>query len=168
MFKTIGFIVVLSTITACSSSDDSGAGAGSTTGFCEVVCVKNHDCNQTVDVQTCSNTCDADFASSDGKLRADFLSGVSSCYQSRDCATVLAGDALGGCGEETKASLAPSKQGTSFCEKYASTVKKCGGTFQMPVCLSAAKTASDPALQEAEACLGKVCADVVACVNATL
>ncbi|RYZ04125.1 MAG: hypothetical protein EOO73_24890 [Myxococcales bacterium] len=168
MTKIIGIIVAVLATFACSSSDDSGSGAGSTGDFCADLCRKDHACDQSVDLQTCRKSCETSFASAEGKLRADFLTGVSSCYASSDCATILEEGALGSCASETEASLAPSMQGTSFCKKYSAAVDKCGGTFNKTSCLSFAKTTSDPALLDAEACLGKACTSVDACVDATL
>lgn len=182
---TLGFAFLAAA--ACSSSSNNGGagGGGEATGaggessannatgsvkdYCADSCTKNHGCDKTVDVQTCSNTCKNDFAAVGPKLRDDFLASITACYGDQDCVAVLDEEALGKCTDEAVAELAPSKEGTSFCTDYEDAAAKCDNSdFDKAECYDKAKTFNDDALVEAEDCLTKACSAIDDCVTATL
>src|SRR5882724_3079892 len=172
IWLTFGFAFVAAV--ACSSSSsggatgaagagteaagaESGTASGSVSDYCSQSCDKSHGCDKTIDVQTCTNDCENDFAATGPKLRDDFLGNITDCFTKEDCVNVLGGKALDTCTDEAVAVLAPSKEGTGFCTDYEDAVTKCDGNFDKAECYNKAKTFNDASLKKAEACLTKTC-----------
>ncbi len=162
---------------ACSSGTSGGGGnpngfAGNSSAqsgsYCATVCGKFHQCDGSEDLQTCTASCENDFAATGPKLRAEYVSKLQNCVTAKDCATVLSGGATSQCAEEAAAALAPTQEGTSFCNQIETAAGKCGGGSDKAQCLQAAKQFSDGALKAAEACLQKACADIESCIDAQL
>lgn len=163
--KKISMLLVLGAVWGCSSSGggsggSGGAGAGPTGGgsiaqFCQQACNKVQQCDATADTQTCTAGCQNGYAVSGPKLRSDFVSGMTSCFTAKDCATVLSGSAESQCADEAAAALAPTATGSAFCNELESAANKCGGSVEKAGCLEAAKQYSDAALSAAQSCLSK-------------
>jgi len=145
-----------------------GQNNGGSKSYCDTACAKITQCDGSEDLQTCSASCNNDFAVLAPKLRAEYVSKLSSCFSGKDCATVLNGDAATACFDEAAASLAPTQTGTDFCNALSGAFQKCGGSVDMAGCLGAVKQYNDPTLNAAKACFSKSCSDVESCVNAQL
>jgi hypothetical protein len=176
-FLTLGLVVSMALAVACSDSKKSGGGGvgsllggdGTVDGYCSSYCQQSHDCDKSLNEQTCTNSCKNGFAAVGPKLREDFLNGIATCVHEQDCATVLDGKALAKCNEETTAVLSPSSVGKAFCEAYEQAVEKCeGDDFDKAECFEQAKSFNDAAIQAAQKCLDDACSDIDACVAASL
>jgi hypothetical protein len=160
--------LAISIVLACSGSKKGGS-AGTVSGYCESYCEQSHDCDQSINEQTCTNSCNNDFAALGPKLRTDFLKSISECVAQQDCATILAGDALSDCSEEAAATLSPSSSGTAFCSAYEKAVEKCDDRdFDKAACFEQSKAFSDSAIAAAQKCLDDSCDDIDDCVGSSL
>jgi hypothetical protein len=168
------FVVVGLACAGCASgSGDGGRAAGlgnprSVSEFCDARCTKQRECDRSVDSQTCTSSCKSELADGVTKFRADYLMHIADCYATEDCATVLAGDALGECVTEVKAVLAPTRVGAEFCSELERISEECGDQRTKADCYGAAKTINDATFEQAKRCLAKSCQDMDDCLSATL
>jgi len=181
-FVAVGSTLALASVLACASSGGGGAGPGggggnggddggggaSLSDFCSTYCGKLSTCDNTRDEQTCSASCDNQLAAMFPKLRSDIVSTIESCITSQDCKTSLDGGTIATCATQAEASVAPSQVATQFCDAWVSASTKCGSSIDKATCLDEAKLFNDDALNQANACTSKACADIQGCVSATL
>jgi len=157
---------------ACSVQTN-GAGPGSasaadTKGFCDAYCGRVTECDSSKDLDTCRNNCTSGLASTLPKMRGDVTQQIQSCIDAKDCKAILAGNVTSTCVDEASESVAPSDAAKKFCDDYAAAKKKCGVTVDKADCLGDTKLYNDGTIGNAEACLGKACGDISACVKSAL
>lgn len=170
-------------MTACAGSQNNGLvdsdggarPATSTSGnyptadaFCGKYCGRVQTCDNATDEQTCTNACVNANAAVFPKLRPDVVDAIASCFDEKDCKTVLGGGAIATCASEAVASVAPSSVATEYCDELDAAAKKCGKSRDKASCLNTAKLYNDTALTGARACAQKACADIDTCVSAAL
>ncbi|HLK37309.1 MAG TPA: hypothetical protein VKU41_11195 [Polyangiaceae bacterium] len=169
-------VFALAAAAACGPANGSGASPStsnndpSSTDFCGAFCARVHDCDNKQDVQTCTQSCNLDCASFLPLARSDVTSGVKSCFAQQDCATVLEpSSGLSTCIDQTLSAVAVSSEGMTFCNDLAAARTKCNSssTDEAP-CFDLVKRFGDGALQAADACTSKGCADIDACVATAL
>ena len=161
----VGVLIVVGCATA--GSDDTGS-TSSASSFCTGYCSRVHTCDQTKDLQTCTNSCQNSNAATLPKLREDVVGLIGKCFDGKDCKTVLGGTVLATCSEEATASVAPSATATTFCDAYATASTKCERTIDKAACLTRTKLYSDATLSDAQQCASKACTAIDDCVNAAL
>ncbi len=156
--------------TGGSGSDQNGPGGGgmSYTTYCSSACQKVHTCDATQDQSTCTNTCDNSFAVKGPKLRSELISNALSCYEGKDCASVLSGTAESDCWNSAAAALAPTNAAKNLCDGLGSADAKCGYTLDQAACLNDAKQYNNATLNGAETCLSRACSDMGSCLGAAL
>lgn len=162
----------------CSSTSSTNGGGGTTadTGsaasaleFCQSVCTRVNTCDESQDVDTCTNECSSSFASLYPKLRADFVANVQTCWQRKDCKHVLGSRTVfSSCVAEAVESIAPSAAGSDLCDSIDSSEKKCDATLDRASCLSIVKRYNDTAIGSATKCVDKACTDIMPCVDSAL
>ncbi len=153
---------------ATGSAPGPDTGAVDVASMCQAFCNDNHACDQTIDVQTCQDSCTNGLAVQWGKMRPDFVTSWQSCYHATDCAAKLKGSATNDCIEQELASIAPSSADTSFCSAVKSNATTCGASFSEGDCLNLTKEFDDAALEEAQRCTSKACSAIPGCVEAAL
>jgi hypothetical protein len=175
-------MLALSACTVTTPDASSGAGGkggggngsitnsagGGNTSICNAYCTKLNVCDNTYDVDTCTNRCLNANAATLPKLREEIVSSISTCLQEKDCNTVLNKDPLRTCAAEAVASSAPSSAATALCDALAKAATKCGDTLNKAACLSGAKLFNDGAIADAQKCTDKACTDIDDCVDAAL
>jgi hypothetical protein len=137
-------------------------------GFCEGTCARVLDCDNAVDLQTCTQSCRNANAASVPKLRGDVLQGMQSCLEAEDCRTVLDGAPIGTCLSEAVAAVAPSDAGKQFCDAWDQSVTRCGNSLNKATCLEIATLFNDDTLRAAAACTEKSCNQMNPCIDSTL
>jgi hypothetical protein len=168
------FVALGLLITAACGSSTQGKGGGSSASsvsvedYCSNLCGRQSACDESRDVDTCTNGCMNVNAAIMPKLRGDMVSSALSCIETKDCATVLKGTADDACLSEAAASVAPTEAGQTFCSDWASSAKKCGASFNKAACLEGSKLYTDTALTQGSKCTTKACPDVVDCIRTTL
>ena len=174
---TVAAAAVLSLVlAACSgggtassaSSSALGESGSSLTDFCNSICGRQHTCDTTSELQTCTSNCQNENAAMFPTLRGDIVTSIEACLPDEDCATVLKGNALTECVSEAVASVAPTADGTAFCDDWGSAVTSCGQTLDKATCLSLAKEYNDTTLQTAQSCTTKSCSSMSSCIDAVL
>lgn len=136
--------------------------------FCTAMCSREQSCDKTVDTQTCENQCTNANAAVFPRLRGDVVDLVVSCFDGKDCKTVLDGEFLGACTADAVATVAPSTAAAAFCDALASAKKNCSGgdTTTKASCLNSAKLYSDLAIVQAQNCVKRSCTEIDTCVSA--
>jgi hypothetical protein len=157
--RALGLAFVASVL-ACSSSSGSSGPSAST--VCADECNAEHKCTATVDVDTCTKSCENKGAAVAPNLRGDYLSAYDGCVNGASC------DTLASCGAQASASIAASGTATDFCNKLIAKQKACSPTSigDLAGCLNAFKILTDGALSGAESCFDKACSDYQACLKA--
>jgi hypothetical protein len=171
-------------LVACAGSDQvvfgkSGAPASGDTSqtvpsvtdaasFCAAMCAREQACDKGVDTQTCENTCTNANSAVFPRLRSDVVDLVVSCFDGKDCKTVLDGEFLGACTADAIATVAPSAAAASFCDALASAKKSCSGSqaTTKAACLNSAKLYDDLAITQAQNCVKRSCTEIDTCVAA--
>jgi hypothetical protein len=165
-------MVAIATMAGCSAGDNSSAEAAGTPAnvdaYCEAVCAKEHECDNTVDQSTCANSCENGNAATESKMRGEYVSKLQACLLGLDCATVLNGTAYETCRSEARAVLAPTPAGTALCEAWVNTAAQCGETVNKVNCLEAATVFNDISLNEARNCTMNACPEIRGCITAAL
>jgi len=177
--------VLLSTfsIAACATSDhvvvsDGGLPSGDTSqtipsttdaaSFCAAMCSRIQTCDKSTDSQTCENQCTNGNAAVFPRLRTDVVDLIVSCFDGKDCKTVLGGELVGGCTADAIASVAPSAAASTFCDALATAKKSCSGSSSATKasCLDSAKLYGDAAIAQAQNCVKRGCSEIDTCVSA--
>lgn len=169
-------------IVACAQSDhvvigDRGAGivadptaprVTDASSFCAAMCHRVQSCDTSTDSQTCENQCTNGNAAVFPRLRSDVVQLIVSCFDGKDCKTVLGGGFVGACTSDAIASVAPSAAASSFCDALATAKKTCsGGTSSTKAdCLNSAKLYDDQAIGQAQNCVKRGCSEIDTCVSA--
>jgi hypothetical protein len=170
-------------VAACASSDhvviaDGGAPSADTSqtlpattdaaSFCTAMCSRIQSCDKAIDSQTCENQCTNGNAAVFPRLRSDVVSLIVSCFDGKDCKTVLGGGFVGACTADAIASVAPSAAASKFCEALATAKKSCSGSTSMTkaACLDSAKLYGDTAIAQAQNCVKRGCSEIDTCVSA--
>lgn len=136
--------------------------------FCSAMCGREQACDQAIDTQTCENTCTNANAAVFPRLRSDVVELVVSCFDGKDCKTVLDGEFLGACTADAIATVAPSAAASSFCDALATAKKSCSGSASTTKaqCLNSAKLYGDQAIAQAQNCVKRGCSEIDTCVAA--
>jgi hypothetical protein len=136
--------------------------------FCSAMCGREQACDKTIDTQTCENTCTNANAAVFPRLRSDVVQLVVSCFDEKDCKTVLGGEFVGACTADAIASVAPSTAASSFCDALATAKKTCSGSQSTTKaqCLDSAKLYGDLAIAQAQNCVKRGCSEIDTCVAA--
>jgi hypothetical protein len=135
--------------------------------FCQALCDREQACDTALDHQTCKNSCTNKNAAVFPKLREDVVDLIVTCFDAKDCKTVLGGSVVETCASEAVASVAPSEAATKYCEAYGKAKTKCGITTAKADCLNQAKLYGDGAIAEAQNCAERSCTEIDACVAAS-
>jgi hypothetical protein len=177
-------LVVSFSLVACAGSDHvvvgkAGAPASGDTSqtvpsvtdaasFCSAMCGREQACDKSIDTQTCENTCTNANAAVFPRLRSDVVELVVSCFDGKDCKTVLDGEFLGACTADAIATVAPSAAASSFCDALASAKTNCSGSQPTTKanCLNSAKLYGDLAILQAQNCVKRSCTEIDTCVSA--
>lgn len=172
------------TIVACATSDhvvvgDGGAPTSGDTSqtvpsavdaasFCSAMCSRIQTCDKSTDSQTCENQCTNGNAAVFPRLRTDVVDLIVSCFDGKDCKTVLGGEFVGACTADAIASVAPSAAASSFCDALATAKKSCSGSTSTTkaACLDSAKLYGDSAIAQAQNCVKRGCSEIDTCVSA--
>src|SRR5579883_2366039 len=109
-------VAMFTAMAACTNTGGGASGGGGGGGgggsdpqsFCSSLCGRIHTCDNTSDQQTCTDSCVNADAAILPKIRSDVVSATESCFQSKDCATVLNSNVVSACIQEAAASIAPS------------------------------------------------------------
>lgn len=169
------FLALVGFVAACSSGSGGGGKKNGSLGgsnpsgganLCATACQKINECDVSENVSECTTECASGMETS--KLRADYLSRVSSCFVAKDCASVLNGSAEYSCVDEAVASLAPTATASAFCTGFSNAALGCDATVDIAECLGSAKIYNDVALQGAQTCFAQACSQVQGCVDAQL
>lgn len=136
--------------------------------MCEAFCNDNHQCDKTIDVQTCHDSCTNGLAVQWGKLRCDLVTNLSTCYEATDCASKLDGSGIKDCLTEGLATTTPSDADKSFCAAVKDAATQCGEKFSEGDCLDMTKAFGDAALSDAQNCTSKACGAIPKCIEAAL
>jgi hypothetical protein len=177
--------VLLSTfsIAACATSDhvvvsDGGLPSADTSqtipsvndaaSFCSAMCSRIQTCDKSIDAQTCENRCTNGNAAVFPRLRTDVVNLIVSCFDGKDCKTVLGGELVGGCTADAIASVAPSAAASTFCDALSAAKKSCSGSAAATKasCLDSAKLYGDAAIAQAQNCVKRGCSEIDTCVGA--
>lgn len=171
-------------LAACATSDHvtiGGGGSVPTTetpgtvpatidaaSFCQAMCHRVESCDASLDTQTCENQCTNTNAAVFPRLRSDVVDLIVSCFDGKDCKTVLGGGFVGACTADAVASVAPSAAASSFCEALSAAKKSCSGSEPptKAACLDTAKLYGDLAIAQAQNCVKRSCTEVDECVSA--
>ncbi len=172
-FTALVASILVGCAVSTSPTPDTGAGSGPGTGdtldgFCGNYCQKLSTCDHTRDLQTCTNSCNNEFAAVFPKIRGDVVTMMENCTDSNDCATALGSGDIGQCATQAEASIAPTESAKAFCGAYVAAQGKCGTTEDMATCLNSAKLFNDDAINLAANCVTKSCTDIDSCVSAAL
>jgi hypothetical protein len=165
--KHLVLMAAFAALASCSD-DDPKEKSANVNAYCEAVCGRTHECDNTQDQVTCTNSCKNSTAATAPKLRSDYVSALQACVLAKDCASMLTGDAIYACAEEVNASIAPSPAGTDFCTAWEANSTRCGSTLDKAGCLDIVKQYNDAALREAQSCTDKECTVMDSCVGAAL
>ncbi len=136
--------------------------------ICVEYCTKLNNCDNSRDLDTCTNRCANANASTLPKLREEIVSSMSSCLQGQDCKTILDKDPVATCAAEAVAASAPSEAATALCDAMAKAKTKCSDSYSKASCLTLAKLFNDSAIAEAQKCTEKPCDAIDACFDAAL
>jgi len=170
-------------IAACATSDhvivgDGGAPAAQTSqtipsvddaaSFCSAMCSRIQTCDKSTDSQTCENQCTNGNAAVFPRLRTDVVDLIVSCFDGKDCKTVLGGEFVGACTADAIASVAPSAAASTFCDALSTAKKSCSGSSSTTkaACLDSAKLYGDAAIAQAQNCVKRGCSEIDTCVSA--
>lgn len=170
-------------IAACATSDHVVVGDGgaptvgtsqtipSTTdaaSFCSAMCSRIQTCDKSTDSQTCENQCTNGNAAVFPRLRTDVVDLIVSCFDGKDCKTVLGGEFVGACTADAIASVAPSAAASTFCDALSTAKKSCSGSSSTTkaACLDSAKLYGDAAIAQAQNCVKRGCSEIDTCVSA--
>jgi hypothetical protein len=170
-------------VTACATSDRVVVGDGSTpsvdtsqttpavtdaASFCAAMCSRVQSCDKAIDTQTCENECTNGNAAIFPRLRSDVVSLIVSCFDGKDCKTVLGGEFVRACTADAIASVAPSAAASTFCDALSTAKKSCSGATSKSKaeCLNAAKLYGDQAIAQAQNCTKRGCSEIDTCVSA--
>ncbi len=175
----VASVLSLAALHCTASTTGTGGGSSGSSGdtttaasaleFCNSVCTRVNTCDQSEDVDTCSNQCSNAFASIYPKLRGDFVANVQKCWDRKDCKHVLGSTTVfSSCVAEAVESIAPSAAGTSLCDDIDTSLKKCSSSLDRANCLSIVKRYNDTAIGSAGKCVDKGCSDVMPCVRSAL
>jgi hypothetical protein len=175
------FVASLS-LFACASSDHTGIGGGTSptdpsatvpaatdaASFCAAMCSREQSCDKALDTQTCVNECTNADAAVFPRLRTDVVDLIVSCFDSKDCKTVLGGSFVGACTADAIASVAPSAAASTYCDALAKAKNTCSGSSALTKadCLNTAKLYGDAAIAQAQNCAKRGCSEIDACVSA--
>ncbi len=170
--RLVGFFVIAGIVVGCSASTTTlgggaGSGGASVADFCASYCKKLNTCDTTRDAQTCTNSCGNKYAATLPKIRGDVVGLMETCFQNKDCMSVLKGNSISNCASEASASIAPSDAATGFCNAFVAAESKCGRTKDKAKCLNEAKLYTDATINEANACTAKACTEIEPCTTAT-
>jgi hypothetical protein len=170
--RTFSIVFSMFALTACSSSSTGGAQAASAavsadpTSFCSTYCKRNSACDSSVDVQTCSKTCQNEIGPTVARLRSDVIQGVQSCYDAADCKSVLSDHGVKDCIEESAVSMTPTGAARTFCDDFVAAAKHCDTDINHAECLTGMRLYSDETLTAADACTQKSCSAIAPCLKA--
>lgn len=159
---------------ACASnggnvaSSTQGTDPAEVQSFCANYCANIKACDAKIDERTCSNNCENVNAALFPKLRSDVVSGISACFDEKDCKSTLSGNFDAACMKEAQAKTAPSNAALSFCTALQGSRTKCKVSADKSGCLNLAKIYADDVLADAELCAKNSCSDVDTCVGAAL
>ncbi len=134
--------------------------------FCSALCDREQKCDNSLDTQTCSNSCVNADAAVFPRLRSDVVSMIVDCFSGEDCKTVLAGAAVQSCASEAVARVAPSDAAVHFCDDLSAAKNKCGTSFTKASCLDQAKLYNDDAIGQSANCTKRGCTEIDACISA--
>jgi hypothetical protein len=139
-----------------------------TASFCAAMCSREESCDKGLDAQTCENTCTNGNAAIFPRLRSDVVDLIVSCFDDKDCKTVLGGEFVGACTADAIASVAPSGAASSFCDALATAKATCSGAKSTTKadCLNSAKLYDDLAIAQAQNCVKRACSEIDTCVDA--
>lgn len=150
------------------TADGGVNGGGATADPCERICTRYLECDPANDAETCKARCENTNGTFLSKVNAQFEEELSACIDVAACRSLESGTAISDCTAQARARLAPSASATKFCDDYAKAVDHCGGSFDKATCYLETKIYDEDALAAATRCLGKTCADLDACVLASL
>lgn len=170
-------------VAACATSDhvtvgDGGVPSTNTSqtipastdaaSFCSAMCSRIQTCDKSTDSQTCENQCTNGNAAVFPRLRTDVVDLIVSCFDGKDCKTVLGGEFVGACTADAIASVAPSAAASTFCDALSTAKKSCSGSSSTTkaACLDSAKLYGDAAIAQAQNCVKRGCSEIDTCVSA--
>ena len=169
-------------IVACATTDhvtiaDGGVPSADTSqtvpttdaaSFCSAMCSRIQTCDKSTDSQTCENQCANGNAAIFPRLRTDVVDLIVSCFDGKDCKTVLGGQFVGSCTADAIASVAPSAAASSFCDALSTAKTSCSGATSATKasCLDSAKLYGDDAIAQAQNCVKRGCSEIDTCVSA--
>lgn len=173
------FVVALSVVSfssiACGAGEDTDATTSSAVvstqqaeSFCSSYCGRQAECDSSVDVDTCSVECEDATSSAFRRFRSDVIEPTRECFVTSDCRSVLSGDRLAECLEESALMVSPGSAAQAFCDAFGKALAQCDYVMSRADCLSATRWYGDEALARANACLEKSCSSMLACVDAEL
>lgn len=148
------------------SDSETVPGVSDAASFCGALCDRENQCDTSLDGQTCKNSCTNSTAAVFPRLRSDVVQLIVTCFDDKDCKSVLGGDVVGTCASEAVARVAPSDAAVAYCDALTSAKQKCGGATSKATCLDTAKLYSDDAIAEAQNCAARACTEIDACVGA--
>lgn len=151
-----------------TASSSSSVSAADTASFCSAYCGRHAECDSSVDLQTCETECEDATATSFKRLRSDVIEPTRECFVASDCKSILSGNRLAECIEESAVSVSPSAAAKSFCNAFASAADRCDASVDRAKCLRLAAIYGDEALAAAEKCTEKSCSTMGSCVDAEL
>jgi hypothetical protein len=184
LFSLTAAVFASLSIAACATSDHVVVGDGGApvsvdpsqtvpavtdaASFCSAMCSRVQSCDKAIDTQTCQNECTNGNAAIFPRLRSDVVQLIVSCFDGKDCKTVLGGEFVGACTADAIASVAPSAAASTFCDALATAKKSCSGATSKSKaeCLNAAKLYGDQAIAQAQNCTKRGCTEIDTCVSA--
>jgi hypothetical protein len=136
--------------------------------FCTAMCNRIQSCDNSTDSQTCENQCTNGNAAVFPRLRTDVVNLIVSCFDGKDCKTVLGGGFVGACTADAIASVAPSAAASKFCDALSTAKNSCSGgsSTTKAACLDSAKLYGDSAIAQAQNCVKRGCSEIDTCVGA--
>ena len=147
------YMVLLAALSCASGCGDDGDESRAYETSCELACERTHDCDSSVDIETCASDCKDDVADIGPRLSGEFLDALDECIAGVSCPALALMPATEACQREAAARLAPSAAAEELCEAVVASIQMCAGiSVGTAGCLDTVKIFSSSALTSARSC----------------
>jgi hypothetical protein len=135
---------------------------------CQPRCQREHDCNPTVDVESCVSHCAHALSPRIVYDRADYVTALRGCAQGQSCVANI-DQSISACQSDSFRRLEPTSTARAFCKRRVERSFQCGDyRWDEDHCVNGHKAYTDAILGQLTDCLDRPCSNYARCMVAVV